>query len=78
MPVAELVEYLARSLVDDPDSVEVNEVAGERSAVVEVSVAPDDIGKIIGRNGRIVGAIRTVVKAAAAKEGRRVEVEILE
>ncbi|MFO7941834.1 MAG: KH domain-containing protein [Bacillota bacterium] len=78
MLVAELVEYLARSLVDDPNSVEVNEVAGERSAVVEVSVAPDDIGKIIGRNGRIVGAIRTVVKAAAAKEGRRVEVEILE
>ncbi|MFP4200907.1 MAG: KH domain-containing protein [Clostridia bacterium] len=78
MPVGELIEYLARSLVDDPDSVEVKEVAGERSAVLEISVAEDDIGKIIGRNGRIVGAIRTVAKAAAAKEGRRVEVEILE
>ena len=78
MAVTDLVTYLTRSLVDDPEAVEVREVAGERSAVIEVSVAPDDVGKVIGRRGRIVQAIRTVAKAAAAGEGRRVQVEIIE
>ncbi len=78
MPITELVTYLTKALVDDPDSVAVREVSGERSLIVEIGVAPDDIGKVIGRRGRIVQAIRTVAKAAAAREGRRVEVEIIE
>ena len=78
MAVTDLVTYLTRSLVDEPESVEIREVAGERGAVIEVSVAPDDVGKVIGRRGRIVQAIRTLAKAAAAGEGRRVQVEIIE
>lgn len=74
----DLVEYLAKSLVDQPEAVEVSEVSGERSVVLEIKVAPDDMGKIIGKHGRIVKAIRTVAKAAATKEGKRVEVEIIE
>jgi len=76
--VTDLVTYLARSLVDEPEAVEVREVAGEKTAIIEVSVASDDVGKVIGRRGRIVQAIRTVAKAAAAREGRRVQVEIVE
>ncbi len=73
----ELVEFIARSLVDSPDDVEVTEVEGERSMVIELRVAPDDMGKVIGKQGKIAKAIRTVTKAAAAKEGKRVVVEIL-
>lgn len=73
----ELVEAIAKALVDDPDSVHVNEVQGERSTVLELKVAPDDMGKVIGKQGRIAKAIRTVVKAAATKEDKRVVVEIL-
>ncbi len=64
----ELVEVLAKSLVDQPDQVRVKEVAGERSIVYELSVAPEDMGKIIGKQGRIAKALRTVVSAAAVKE----------
>ncbi|MFO8060039.1 MAG: KH domain-containing protein [Bacillota bacterium] len=78
MAVSELVKYIARSLVDEPEAVNVSEVTGERTAIIEISVAPDDIGKIIGKRGRIVHAIRTVAKAAAARSGKRVEVEIIE
>lgn len=73
----ELVELLTRALVDNPDEVQVREVDDNRELVVEVRVAPDDVGKVIGRQGRIVRAIRTVVKAAAAREGKRVVVEIM-
>lgn len=73
----ELVLYLAKSLVDHPEEVQVNEIEGDRSIILELQVAPDDMGKIIGKQGRIAKAIRTVVKAAAAKEGKRVVVEIL-
>ncbi|NBI06849.1 KH domain-containing protein [Senegalia massiliensis] len=73
----DLVEMIAKSLVDDPDSVEVNEVEGSQSVIIEVKVAPDDMGKIIGKQGRIAKAIRTVVKAAAIKENKRVVVEII-
>lgn len=72
----ELVEFIARTLVDQPDAVEVREVEGERTIVIEVKVAPDDVGKIIGRQGRIVNALRTVVRAAAVRTGKRVTVEI--
>jgi predicted RNA-binding protein YlqC (UPF0109 family) len=73
----ELVEAIAKALVDDPSAVSVNEVEGERSTILELKVAPDDMGKVIGKQGRIAKAIRTVVKAAATKEDKRVVVEIL-
>ncbi|MFZ5943762.1 MAG: KH domain-containing protein [Bacillota bacterium] len=74
----ELVEFLAKSLVDNPDQVSVKEVEGERSVILELTVAPEDMGKVIGKQGRIAKAVRTVVKAAAAKEGKKVVVEILQ
>ena len=73
----ELVEFMAKSLVDNPDAVTVNEVNGEQSIILELKVAPDDMGKIIGKQGRIAKAIRTVVKAAALKQNKRVIVEII-
>jgi len=74
----ELVEFLAKSLVDNPEQVSVNEVEGERSIVLELTVASEDMGKVIGKQGRIAKAIRTVVKAAAAREGKKVVVEIIQ
>ncbi|NMM65668.1 KH domain-containing protein [Clostridium sp. P21] len=73
----ELVQIIAKSLVDNPDAVQVNEIAGEQSIILELKVAPDDMGKVIGKQGRIAKAIRTVVKAAAIKENKRVVVEII-
>lgn len=73
----ELVEIIAKSLVDHPEEVKVNEVAGEQSTIIELKVAQDDMGKVIGKQGRIAKAIRTVVKAAAIKEEKRVVVEII-
>ncbi len=74
----ELVEFIAKSLVDNPKEVEISEVEGKRSLVLEVKVHPDDMGKIIGKQGRIAKAIRTVVSAAAVKENKRVTVEIIQ
>ncbi len=76
--MGELVEYIAKSLVDNPDQVSVNEVEGSQSLIIELKVAPDDMGKVIGKQGRIAKAIRTVVKAAATKENKRVIVEIIQ
>jgi len=76
--MGELVEYIAKSLVDNPDLVTVNEVEGSQSLIIELKVAPDDMGKVIGKQGRIAKAIRTVVKAAATKENKRVIVEIIQ
>lgn len=73
----ELVEVICKSLVDNPDEVQVNEIAGEQSIIIELKVAPEDMGKVIGKQGRIAKAIRTVVKAAATKENKRVVVEII-
>lgn len=73
----ELVEIIAKSLVDNPEMVQVSEVAGEQSIILELKVAPEDMGKVIGKQGRIAKAIRTVVKAAAIKENKRVVVEII-
>jgi hypothetical protein len=73
----ELVEIIAKALVDNPDMVQVKEVAGEQSIILELKVASDDMGKVIGKQGRIAKAIRTVVKAAAIKENKRVVVEII-
>ncbi|WP_297631430.1 KH domain-containing protein [uncultured Clostridium sp.] len=73
----ELVELIAKSLVDRPEEVRVNEIAGEQSIILELKVAPEDMGKVIGKQGRIAKAIRTVVKAVAIKEEKRVVVEII-
>jgi predicted RNA-binding protein YlqC (UPF0109 family) len=73
---AELLAYLARELVDDPGSVRVDTEEREDALVLRLHVAPDDVGKVIGRGGRIVRALRTVVRACAAREGTRVLVEI--
>jgi predicted RNA-binding protein YlqC (UPF0109 family) len=76
--VAELLEYLARRLVDDPDAVRVETEEAEDALVLRLHVAPDDVGKVIGRQGRIARALRTVVRASAVRENRRVLLEIVE
>ena len=73
-----LVETIARALVDNPEAVEVNEIVGTQSYTLELKVDPPDIGKIIGKRGRIIEAIRTIVRAASTKEGRRANIEIIE
>ena len=75
--MVELVKYIARSLVEKPDAVDVREVETEDSIVIELRVDPDDMGKVIGKQGRIAKAIRTVVKAATAKSEKPVFVEIV-
>jgi len=74
----ELLETIAKALVDNPDDVLVNEIEGEQSVILELRVAQEDMGKVIGKQGRIAKAIRTVIKAAATKENKRVIVEILQ
>jgi len=74
----DLVEYIAKSLVDSPGSVAVNVIEGEKSTILELRVAQDDIGKVIGKSGRIARAIRTILSAAAAKTEKRVVLEILD
>jgi predicted RNA-binding protein YlqC (UPF0109 family) len=73
----ELVEFIAKSLVDNPEQVAVKEIKGDTTIVLELNVAQDDMGKVIGKQGKIAKAIRTVVKAAAANENKRVVVEIV-
>ena len=73
-----LVEVIAKALVDDPDSVAVSERQDGRTTVIEVRVADSDMGKVIGKQGRIAKAIRSVVKAAAAKEDKKVVVDIIQ
>lgn len=74
----ELVELIAKALVDNPDEVNVIQVDGDRSTIVELRVSPDDMGKVIGKQGRIAKAIRSLVKAAAMRDGKRVIVEIVQ
>ena len=74
----ELLEYLARGLVEKPDEVRVNEVQEDGSTVLELSVAQDDYGSVIGRGGRTASALRTVIKTAAVKDKRRVFVDIVD
>lgn len=73
----ELVEVIAKSLVDNPDQVRVKETEGADSIIIELSVASEDMGKVIGKQGRIAKAIRTVVKSAAVKTDKKVIVEII-
>jgi predicted RNA-binding protein YlqC (UPF0109 family) len=72
-----LVELLVKSLVDNQEQVNVSETSGNSITVIEIAVAPEDVGKIIGKEGRIANAIRTVVKAAGAKQNKKVTVEIV-
>jgi uncharacterized protein len=74
----ELVEFLARALVEDPDSVQVEEVEEDGDLVLEVTVGGDDLGRLIGRGGRVANAIRAVAKAASTRAERRVLVEFIE
>lgn len=74
----ELLEYVARHLVDEPDEVRVEEVEEEGTLVLELRVAPDDMGKVIGKRGRIARALRQLVRAAGSREGLRTAVEILD
>lgn len=74
----DLILYIAQGLLDQPDKVEVNEIEGDQTTVLELKVASADLGKIIGRQGRTAKALRTVVNAAALKSGKRMILEIVE
>lgn len=74
----ELVEYIVRSLVDHPEDVEVNVVEGEKSTILELRVSQDDLGKVIGKQGRIAKALRTILSATATKTGKHASLEILD
>ncbi len=74
----EFIEFIAKQLVDNPDSVKVTEVEGERTTVYELRVFTDDLGKVIGRKGQTAKAIRTLIAAVSAKQGKRALLEILE
>jgi predicted RNA-binding protein YlqC (UPF0109 family) len=73
----ELVEYIVKALVDNPNAVDVKETVGESVTILEIKTAPEDVGKVIGREGRIANSIRAITKAAAAKQSKKVSVEIL-
>ncbi len=74
----DLVEYIAKTLVDDPSGVVVNVIEGEKSTILELKVADNDIGKVIGTHGRIAKAVRTLLSAASTRTGKRVTLEILD
>ncbi|MFA5447964.1 MAG: KH domain-containing protein [Sphaerochaeta sp.] len=74
----ELVEYIVKSLVDVPDEVSISVIEGEKSTILELRVASEDVGKVIGKQGRIAKAIRTILSASATKSGKRAVLEILD
>ena len=74
----ELIEYIMKALVDNPEKVEVKEIAGEKSIIYELKVGEGDLGKVIGKEGRTARAVRTIITAAAMKQGKRTVLEILE
>jgi len=74
----DLVRFIAQALVDNPDDVAVNEIEGEQTSVIELRVAKDDLGKIIGKHGRTAQSIRTILSAASAKNKKRAVLEIVE
>jgi uncharacterized protein len=74
----EFIEFIVRALVDHPEAVEVSEVEGSRTTVYELRVGPGDLGKVIGKNGQTAKSIRTLMTAAAARQGKRAVLEILE
>jgi predicted RNA-binding protein YlqC (UPF0109 family) len=77
MTMKELVEYMAKLLVDNPDRVEVTEVTATRSVIFELRVAREDMGRVIGKQGRVANAMRTLLKVAASKQGKRAILEIV-
>ena len=74
----ELIEYIAKALVDSPDLVRVSEIEGEKTSVIELSVSKDDLGKVIGKQGRTARAMRTILSAASTKVRKRAVLEIIE
>ncbi|MBS4016335.1 MAG: KH domain-containing protein [Candidatus Latescibacteria bacterium] len=74
----ELIEYMAKALVDNPDKVSLKEIAGEKTLIYELRVGEGDLGKIIGKEGRTAKAMRSIITAAAMKQGKRAQLEILE
>jgi len=74
----ELIELIIKGIVDNPDKVEINEIIGEKSSIFEVRVDSNDIGKVIGRQGRNIKSIRTIVNAAAQKDNKRVIIEVVD
>jgi uncharacterized protein len=74
----DLVKYIAQALVDNPDAVEVSEIEGEQTSVIELRVAKEDLGKIIGKHGRTAQSIRTILSASSAKNRKRAVLEIIE
>ena len=74
----ELVEFVVKSLVDAPDEVSVNVIEGAKSTILELKVAQEDVGKVIGKQGRIAKAIRTILSASATRDGKRATLEILD
>ncbi len=72
----ELIEYIAKSLVDDPSQVHVEEIVKSRQIVYQLHVAPEDMGRVIGKGGRVANAMRTLLRVAAAREGKRAVLEI--
>jgi len=76
--IKDLIEFIAKALVDHPDQVKVSEVEGERTSVIELTVAKDDLGKVIGKQGRTARSIRTILSAAATKLRKRSVLEIIE
>jgi len=75
--MVELVTEILKAIVDHPEAVEVREVEGERAAIIEIKVAPEDVGKVIGREGRIINSLRQIVRAAAGKDNKRITLELL-
>jgi uncharacterized protein len=78
MEMKELISYIAKALVDNPDAVEVSEVEGEQTSVIELKVAKEDLGKVIGKQGRTARAMRTILSAASTKIRKRAVLEIIE
>ena len=74
----ELVKYMAQALVNDPNAVAVQELEGANSTAYQLSVAPDDMGRVIGKHGRVANAMRTLLRVVAGKEGKRVTLEVVE
>ncbi len=72
-----LLEYIVKALVDNPDEVSISEIEGEKALVFEIKVAAADAGKVIGKHGRIINAIRTILRSAAVKDGKKVSVELI-
>jgi len=78
MKMKEIIEFIVKALVDDPDSVDIKEVVGDKITIFELRASKNDIGKVIGKRGRTAGAIRTILNAVSARQGKRAVLEIIE